>query len=181
MSNQNRHLSDRLIKTIEINAEELAQGTVKKLQTSSRTESYHQLAHRDLYNRCYEIYHNLGLWLWEKSDHSIQAEYNELGQRRFDEGIPLAQVLWALILTKEHLLEYLAGCGLVDSAIDLYQQQEFVRLIAHFYDRAVCYTGQGYERRASHQDQSRENNREVRHACKSWLPAGLHRDAHNSR
>jgi hypothetical protein len=180
MSTQNRHLSDRLIKTIEANAEELAQGTVKKLQTSSRTESYHNLAHRDLYNRSYEIYHNLGLWLWEKSDHAIQAQYNELGQRRFEEGIPLTQVLWAVVLTKEHLLEYLAGCGLVDSAMDLYQQQEFVRLIAHFYDRALCYTAQGYERRASHKDQPSEDETEERHTRKSWFASGLHRNAHHS-
>ncbi len=56
--NQNKHLSDRLIRTIETNADELTQGTVKKLQSSSRTETYHQLSHNDLYNRCYEIYHN---------------------------------------------------------------------------------------------------------------------------
>lgn len=180
MSTQNRHLSDRLIKTIEANAEELAQGAVKKLQTSSRTESYHKLAHRDLYNRCYEIYHHLGLWLWEKSDHAIQAQYNELGERRCDEGIPLAQVLWALVFTEEHLKEYLAGCGLVDSAMDLYQQQEFVRLIAHFFDRALCYTAQGYERRASQKD-SFEEDKEARHTRKSWLPVGLHRNIHNSR
>jgi hypothetical protein len=60
----------------------------------------------------------------------------------------LAQVLWALIFVKEHLLEHLGDCGLVDSAMDLYQQQEFVRLINHFFDRAVCYTGEGYEREA---------------------------------
>jgi hypothetical protein len=48
-------------------------------------------------------------------------------------------------MTKERLLEYLRACGLVDSAMDLYQQQEFVRLIGHFFDRALCYTGEGYE------------------------------------
>jgi hypothetical protein len=80
-------------------------------------------------NRCYEIHHNLGLWLWEKSDQAIQARYNELGEKRFAEGIPLEQISWALVLTKERLPEYLGGCGLGDSAMELYQQQEFVRLI----------------------------------------------------
>jgi hypothetical protein len=178
MSHQHRHLSDRLIKTIEANAEGLAQGTVKELQTSSRTESYHQLAHHDLYNRCYGIYHNLGLWLWEKSDYAIQAQYNELGERRCEEGIPVGQILWALVLTKEHLLEYLAGCGLVDSAMDLYQEQEFVRLIAHFFDRALCYTAQGYERRACLKHQQPESNKKE---VKCWFASGLYRNAHNSR
>lgn len=117
----------------------LAQGAVKKLQSSARTAFYHRLSHQALYSRCYEVYRNLGVWLWEKSDHAIQAQYNGLGVRRFEEGIPLAQVLWGLVLwglvlTKEHLLDYLAGSGLVDSAMDLYQQQELVRLITHFFD-----------------------------------------------
>jgi hypothetical protein len=161
-SNQNKHLSDRLIRTIEGNAEELTQGTVKKLQSSPRTEAYHKLSHTELYHRCYEIYHNLGLWLWEKSDQAIQARYNELGERRFAEGIPLDQVEWALVLTKQRLLEYLGGCGLGDSAIELYQQQEFVRLIGHFFDRALCYTAEGYERDASEKKKAGEH-REVGH------------------
>jgi len=178
-SNHNRHLSDRLIRTIENNAEEFAEATVKKLHSSTRTEAYHKLSHRDLYNRCYEIYHNLGLWLWEKSDHAIQAQYNELGEKRSQEGIPLAQVLWAIVMTKERLLEYLGACGLVDSAMDLYQQQEFVRLIGHFFDRAVCYTGEGYERQA-HANKAAEGNGEVKHTRKAWLHTGLHRNAHHS-
>lgn len=174
-SNQNQHLSDRFVRTIESNAEEFAEGTVKKLQTSTRTEAYHKLSHRDLYHRCYDIYHNLGHWLWEKSEGAIQAQYNELGERRFAEGIPLAQVLWALILTKERLLEYLGSCGLVDSAMDLYQQQEFIRLIDHFFDRAVCYTGEGYERKAVETKHSEAEN-EARGTRRSWVHTSLHRN-----
>jgi len=33
--------------------------------------------------------------------------------------------------------------------MELYQQQEFVRLIGHFFDRALCYTTEGYERHTS--------------------------------
>lgn len=135
LTNQNRHLSDRLIRAIESNAEEFAQSTVKKLRSSPRTESYHNLPDKDMYNRCYEVYRNLGRWLWEKSDQAIQARFNELGERRRQEGIPLAEVLWALVLTKDHLLEYLGAYGLADSAMELYQQQELDRLIGHFFDR----------------------------------------------
>jgi hypothetical protein len=59
--NGNRNLSDRLIRAIESNAEDLTEGTVKKLQSSPRTKSYHDLSHGELYDRCYEVYHDLGL------------------------------------------------------------------------------------------------------------------------
>lgn len=149
ISNQNLSLSSRLIRIIERNAEELTQGTVKKLQNSSRTISYQALSYEDLYGRVYEVYHDLGRWLWDKSNEAIQAWYNGLGEKRCREGVPLIEVLWALVLTKDCLLEYLAGYGLVDSAMELYQQQEFDRLIGHFFDRAVCYAAEGYERRAA--------------------------------
>jgi hypothetical protein len=151
LSNQNRNLSDRLIRIVETNAEELTRGTVQKLQGSPRTSSYHDLAYRELYGRVYAVYHDLDRWLWEKSSDTVQAWYNGLGAMRCEEGIPLVEVLWALVLTKDRLLEYLAACGLVDSAMELYQQQEFDRLIGHFFDRAVCYTAEGYERHAAMQ------------------------------
>jgi len=64
--------------------------TVKKLRSSPRTESYHKLPAMEIYDRCYEVYRNLGRWLWEKSEEAIQARFNELGERRCQEGIPLA-------------------------------------------------------------------------------------------
>jgi hypothetical protein len=154
LSNQNPNLSDRLIRIIESNAEELTQGTVKKLQSSSRTNSYHELSYEHLYARVYEVYHDLGRWLWEKSSEAVQAWYNGLGEKRCEEGIPLIEVLWALVFTKDRLLEYLVEYGLVDSAIELYQQLEFDRLIGHFFDRAVCHAAEGYERRAATQGKS---------------------------
>lgn len=149
ISSQSPNLSDRLIRIIERNSEELTQGTVKKLQTNHLTKSYHDLPYKDVHRRVYAVYHDLGRWLWEKSNDSVQAWYNGLGKERCHEGVPLAEVLWALVLTKERLLEYLSAYGLADSAIELYQQQEFERLVGHFFDRAVCFTADGYERQAA--------------------------------
>ncbi len=172
-----KHLSDRLIRIIENNAEEFAQSTVKKLRSSPRTESHHKLPDKDLYNRCYEVYRNLGRWLWEKSDQAVQARFSELGERRCQEGIPLADVLWALFLTKDCLLEYLDAYGLADSAMELYQQQELDRLIGHFFDRAVCYTAASYEHQASEKKTSGEHH-ELKHSRTFWPQGGLFRSGH---
>lgn len=168
-SHQNQNLSDRLVRIVEREAEALTRGTVKTLQTSPRTEAYHNLAHPDLYNRVYEVYHNLGLWLWEKSNDAICAWYNELGRKRFQEGIPLRQVLWALVFTKDRLIEHLDRSGLVDSAVGLYQQQECERLIVHFFDRAICYAAEGYECCASELRKSSEEPAGLTHSRGSWL------------
>jgi hypothetical protein len=142
-------LSHSLIRTIESHAEELTQGAVKKLQSSARTRSYHELSHDELYRRVYAVYHDLGGWLGDKTDHAIRAWYGELGEKRAQEGIPLGEVLWGLVLIKYHLRDYIGTSGLADSAMELYRQQELNRLIGQFFDRAVCYTADAYQREAS--------------------------------
>jgi hypothetical protein len=162
-TNHYGNLSDRLIRIIENNAEELTESTVKKLQNNPRTHAYHKLSHHEMHERCYEVYHNLGLWLWEKSEEAIQARYNQLGKTRHGEEIPLSEVLWALVLMKDRLIEYLNSTGLVGSAMELYQQQELDRLIGHFFDKAVCYTAAGYEHEEPKQ-MALVNDRELKDA-----------------
>jgi hypothetical protein len=38
---------------------------------------------------------------------------------------------------------------LADSPLELHREQELYRLIGHFFDRAVCYAAEAYEREAS--------------------------------
>lgn len=142
-------LSDRLIKIVENHAEELTRGAVKKLQVSPHTPSYHHLPADDLYQRAYEVYHDLERWLLKNTEQAIRGRYHELGVQRCREGIPLPEVLWALVLTKDHLREWIGASISVDSALDLFRQQEVYRLIGHFFDRAVCYAAEAYEREAS--------------------------------
>jgi hypothetical protein len=138
-----------MIRIVESHAENLTQGAVRKLRSSPHTRSYHGLSPDELDHRVFEVYHDLGHWLLRSTDHAIQARYEEFGKQRFNEGIPLAEVLWALVLTKDHLREYIGTSMLADSPLELHREQELYRLISHFFDRAVCYAAEAYEREAS--------------------------------
>lgn len=59
--------------------------------------------------------------------------------------MPLSEVVYALTLTKDHLREYIRAVGLVDSAVELYLEEELHLLIGHFFDKAVYHTVKGYE------------------------------------
>ena len=142
-------LSDRMIRIIECRAEELTQGAVKRLQSSPHTRAYHGLSPDELHHRLFEVYHDLGRWLLKNTDHTIHAWYDELGEQRFKEGIPLPEVLWALVLKKDHLKEDVSTSMLADSPLELHREQELYRLIGHFFDRAACYAAEAYEREAS--------------------------------
>jgi hypothetical protein len=142
-------LSARLVRMIEDHAEQLTRGLVHQLKTHKQTPHYLDLPEYELHNRVYDVYRNLGEWLTYKSDETIRLSYVELGKRRFAEKIPLSEVVYALILTKRHVWEYIQYAGLLDSAIELYQEQELRRLLAQFFDNAVYSAVCGYEREAA--------------------------------
>ena len=141
-------ISSKLVAMIEDHADQLTAGLVGDLQRHPRTEAYHHLARAEVHNRAYDVYRNLGKWVTRGSESEIESSYTALGHRRFQEGIPLSQVVSALILTKDHLVSYVRTSGLSDSAIDLYQELELLRVVAQFFDQAIYHTVQGYERAA---------------------------------
>lgn|SRR5487761_848330 len=142
-------LSDRLVRMIENHADQLTLGAVQNLRSSPHTPSYQGLSHDDLYQRVYKVYHDLGRWLAEKTDNALHDWYAELGEKRFSQGIPLSEVIWALILTKYYLRDYIRMYGLADSALELHQQQELYHLLDYFFDRSLLYAALGYERAAA--------------------------------
>ena len=142
-------LSSRLVRMIEDHADQLTRSLIQDLQTNPRTPSYHHRSHEDLHHRVYAVYHNLGRWLGRKTDSELEADYEDLGEKRAEEGVPLPEVVYALILTKYHLRDYIRSAGLADSAVDLYQEQELHRLLGHFFDLAMFYTVKGYEREST--------------------------------
>lgn len=141
-------LSARLVRMIEDHADQLTRAVVDDLQTNPRTPAYHHLSRDELHERVYDVYRHLGEWLGHKTDEPIEASYSVLGKKRSAEGIRLSEVVYALVLTKYHLRDYIRSSGVVDSAVSLYQEQELHRLVGHFFDKAIYYTVKGYEREA---------------------------------
>jgi len=142
-------LSVRLVQMIEDHAEELTREVVKDLQTNPRTPHYHHLTSEELHSRTYSVYKNLGHWVSQKSEEPIEANYSDLAIRRYGEGIPLAEFVFALISTKNHLYAYVRAAGLTDSAVELHQERELRRQVGYFFDKAIYYAVRAYEREAA--------------------------------
>ena len=138
-------ISVRLVAMIEDHADQLTAGLVNDLQRHPRLSGYHRLAPLELHNRAYDVYHNLSKWVARGSESEIELNYTDLGRRRYREGIPLSEVILALLLTKGHLVEYVKTSGLSDTALDLYQELELVHMVAQFFDTAIYHAARGFE------------------------------------
>lgn len=135
----------RLVRLIETHSEELAEGLTRKLLSSDRTRDLRRVPAHELHQRCHEIYRNLSDWLLTKTEHDIESLYRGLGARRAQQGVPLAALIWAILLTKEHLWSFLEWEGVYGGLHNVFGELELLRLLDQFFDRAVYFATEGYE------------------------------------
>ena len=137
-------LAARLVKLIECKSDDLSEGVAEKLRSSIRTAGYRELSHAELAKAAREVFSNLSDWLLTKTESDIELRYMGLGAQRAKQSIPLPQLVWAMLMTKEHLLGFLQRDGMVENPVQLYGELELLQLLDQFFDRAVYYAVCGY-------------------------------------
>jgi len=137
-------LTYRLVHLIETRSDALASGLLHKVQRSPRTQAYQNVPPEELKQRVYEIYRHLGEWLLDKSESDTEERYFNIGVRRSRQGVPLSQLVWAIILTKENLLEFVIEESASDRVVELFAKQELFQLLDQFFDRAIHSAVLGY-------------------------------------
>ncbi|HZC24753.1 MAG TPA: hypothetical protein VE866_15540 [Candidatus Binatia bacterium] len=142
-------LGIKLVRLIEAHSEALSQAVVNVIRTSERTSDFRAIPREDLQRRVCEVYRNLGEWLLQKTEGDISIRFKAIAARRVAEGIRLPQFIWALMLTRDHLLHFLRHEAFADNVVALYGELELHQLLDQFYDRAVYHSIVGYEEASS--------------------------------
>ena len=137
--------SYRLVRLIESHADALAAGLEERVHTNSQVGHFRVIPPHELRERVYEIYRHLGEWLLGKNELDIEQRYREIGMRRAYQGVPLSEVIQAIVLTKENLWEFLKSEAVVDRAVEIMGELELLQMLEMFFDRAIYYAAVGYE------------------------------------
>jgi hypothetical protein len=138
-------LGSRLVHLIERHSEELAAGLTAKLLQSERTNDFRRIPSDELRRTTARLYQNLGEWLLKKTEKDVEEHFFSLAERRAAEGIGLSQFVWALIISRNHLHQFLLGHAFADSIFELYSELELQQLLNQFFERAMYYGVAGYE------------------------------------
>jgi hypothetical protein len=138
-------LAYRLVRLIETHSDGLAASLLKKVQTSELARDYAKVPAQDVERRVYEIYRHLGDWLLGKSEFDIKQRYHEIGACRAEQQVPLSQLIWVIVLTKENLWEYLKNEAGMERPAEVFGELEMLQLLDQFFDRAIFYASMGYE------------------------------------
>jgi hypothetical protein len=153
-------LGARLMQMIEAHAPALTKDVVRDLTTNGKTPNFARLKPAELEKRVSALCWNLGKWIGNSDDHAIRNEYEQMGRTRFREGVPVSELVYALVVTKHHLRRYIRDHGLVDFAgdrvvpdellpLELHSIQELNYHVGEFFDRALYHLARGYEMEAS--------------------------------
>jgi hypothetical protein len=146
----------RLIELIELHANQLARDLARDLATNERTRGFRKVPFDELTARLFQIVHHLGNWLGDPSSARVRAEFTSWGARRFDQKIPLSEVVYAIVVLKQHLRRYIADHGLVEASfprveqdfvlpMHLHSLQELNATVNQFFDEALYCLVRGYE------------------------------------
>jgi hypothetical protein len=133
-----------LMKQIETHADQLTQRVIDAVRTSPRTRFLRDLSEEELRRRFFDLFRNLGRWLSEKSEDEIEIIYGDIGRRRCREAVPLSELVYALLLVKQHLWDYVQKNVVAVSEATLYQEELVAEMMGRFFDRALYHTVRGY-------------------------------------
>ena len=104
-------LSDKLIKLIERDADQLTKNWLNNVQNHSTTPTYHTYDQNKLYQRAFRVYSQLGKWISrETSKEDIEKYYTAFGRQRRKEEFALSKVIQALIITRRHVWLKVLSC-----------------------------------------------------------------------
>ncbi len=65
--------------------------------------------------------------------------------RRASQRVPLSELIWVIVLTKENLWEFVKKESVLERPVEVFGELEMLRLLEQFFDRAIYYSSAGYE------------------------------------
>jgi len=150
-------LMHRLVRLIEKHSEELSSALVLHVTQSPALPSFHNVPAEELQQRASNFYQHLGDWLLGKTEIDIKKHYAELAALRYHQGVPLSELIWSIVLTKENLWDFLNRESFPGFEAVVLAEHEWFRMIDKFFSHAVHYAAIGYEEAALKERSARKH------------------------
>ena len=138
-------LTNNLVQLIENHSDRLAETMLIKLQNCEKCATFKRVPREEFRQRVYEVYDHLGEWLLSKKEEDVARRYVEIGMQRERQGVLLSELMYAIILTREHLWDYLQHEANLEKPAEVFGELEMLQLLEQFFDRAMYYAARGYE------------------------------------
>jgi hypothetical protein len=134
-----------LVRAVVSHADDLTREVIDDLRNNPDTPSMRRLTDDESQRRIADVYANLSAWLTDRAVHDTRLTYRQLGAQRCEDGVPAAEMVFAILAVKRHLLEFIRRNANTESVTQMYEEEELFSAISHFFDVAVYSAVQGHE------------------------------------
>jgi len=125
--------------------EEIASMWLQDLRISAQTPSYSVVSDAELVNASEFALTQVNQYFsGDSSDDNIGEFFHNLGATRAAQGLPLPELISAILLLKREVWMSARTHGVWESAADLQKAVDLSRELGRFFDRAVYYSTAGY-------------------------------------
>jgi hypothetical protein len=134
-----------LIDTLNLRARDFAVRWKDKIRRSSQLKNYNALDDDRLIEADLPFYPLLGRTLDRGLDRVIVGEFFvKLGKGRMAEGFPVSEVIYAVNLAQQVVIEYLMTDFVLDSTVRMYQAMGIVTKVSEFFLLGCFYLTKGF-------------------------------------
>ena len=136
---------ESLIAILEKHLTDLTETWASEVNNSDYLETYKKLPQKELFNRGHILFSNLQDWLLKGASNDEIAHYfQEIGNKRINEGVPLSEIYYALYLEKKILWSYVSEKDEVTGILKAKDAIEFMTVINNYFDLGDFYIIRGY-------------------------------------
>ncbi|MDR2630121.1 MAG: hypothetical protein LBC60_04285 [Spirochaetaceae bacterium] len=134
-----------LIDTINLNARDFAVRWKDKIRRSPQLKNYNALSDDQLIEADIPFYPLLARTLDRGLDRRLVGEFFvKLGKERMAESFPVSELIYAVNLAQQVVIEYLMTDFVLDSTVRMYQAMGIVTKVSEFFLLGCFYLTKGF-------------------------------------
>lgn len=144
--------TDSLYKIISKDSQIITDNWVTDVCSNKSTLKYAKYSREILYERAHTVISQFSDWMTRPTGEKqfVWNYYKQIGQKRFEQGFKLSEVISALSLTRKHIFAHvLANRKIWKKSIAMYQVLEFMWQVNYFFDKANYYVTYGFESKSN--------------------------------
>ncbi len=138
-------LSGRLVHLIEANSASIVDQMISEVRRDPELIHTRKLPDAELREWGTYMLERLEDWLSGRSNEELATHYENAGRARFEEGLPLHEVVHGLFLVKEKMIAFVINQIFPRTVLHLYAEEELEHRVDRFFDILVCHLVKGYE------------------------------------
>lgn len=144
-------IAARMIQRIEANWERIAATVIAARDSDPNLPHYRNLSDYEIRDRVRDLSTNLALWLVSKDEAVLGHHFEQLGHRRFTEGMPLPELILKITTIKRAIRAFATEQNLSLTPLEIYEELELLRAMAGYWDFVIYRVTRGYEQARSGQ------------------------------